>query len=257
VFDSAVNTINYATLFSDRIFSGNDRIANANQLTPGVVSRIIDPQTGIEALRVGIAQRLYFDTQRVTIPGVPRRTDTRSDLLVAASGDLGGGHGFDAGAQFSLRDSRVPEFDVAWRWWPSQARVFNLAARYRSLDYAQIDASWRWPLSSRWSSLGRLNYSVLREQLEPATGQIRNVSPQLLEGLAGFEYSADCWTTRFVMQSFVTAQSQRTSAFFVQLELAGLGRIGLNPLDILTRNIPGYRVVDQRRAPASRYYGYE
>jgi LPS-assembly protein len=257
IFDTALNTVNYATLFSDRLFSGNDRIANANQLTPGVVSRLIDPQTGIEALRVGVAQRLYFDSQRVTIPGVPTRTDSRSDLLVAASGELGGGHGFDAGVQFSVRESRVPQLDVAWRWWPSQVRIFNLAARYRTLDFAQIDASWRWPLSRRWSTVGRLNYSVLREQLDPATGQVRQVSPQLLEGVAGFEYSADCWTTRLVMQSFVTAESQRTSAFFVQLELAGLGRIGLNPLDILTRNIPGYRVLDQQRARSSRFYGYE
>jgi LPS-assembly protein len=257
IFDSAINTINYATLFSDRIFTGNDRIANANQLTPGVVSRLIDPETGAETLRLGIAQRFYFDEQRVTIPGAPIRTDPRSDVLVAASGELGGGHGFDAGVQFSLRESRVPQLDVAWRWWPSQARVLNLAARYRSLDYAQIDASWRYPVSRRWSTVGRLNYSVLREQLVPGTGQVRQVSPQLLEAVGGFEYTADCWTTRFVLQSFVTADAQRTNAVFVQLELAGLARIGLDPLDILTRNIPGYRVTDTRRPTPSRFYGYE
>lgn len=257
VFDSAINTLSYTTLFSDRIFLGNDRIANANQLTPGVVSRLIDPETGIETLRLGIAQRFYFEPQRVTLPGNVGRTDPRSDVLLVASGELGGGHGFDAGLQYSLRESRVPQFDLAWRWWPSQARIVNLAARYRSLDFAQIDASWRWPVSARWTTLGRLNYSVLREQLEPATGQIRQVAPQLLEGIAGFEYSADCWTARFVMQTFVTAQSQRTNAFFVQLELAGLARLGLNPLDILARNIPGYTVSDQRRPSPSRFYGYE
>jgi len=256
VFDSATTVLSYATLFSDRTFSGQDRIANANQLTPGLVSRLIDPQTGIEALRLGVAQRWYFDTQRVTIPGVPTRTDTRSDLLMGASAEFGNGHGLDAGAQFSLRDARTPQFDIAWRWWPSEVRVVNVAARYRQYDFAQLDTSWRHPVAARWAALGRLNYSVLREQLD-AAGQVRSVSPQLLEAVAGFEYSADCWTLRFVMQNFVAAPGQRNSAFFVQLELGGLARVGLNPLDILVRNIPGYRVLDHRQSPSSRYLGYE
>jgi LPS-assembly protein len=256
IFDASVTTLSYATLFSDRLFSGDDRIANANQLTPGVVSRLIDPATGVETLRLGIAQRWYFEPQRVTIPGVPLRTDPRSDMLLGASAELGGGHGIDAGAQFSLRDDRVPQLDVAWRWWPSQARVFNLALRYRQLDYAQVDASWRQPVAQRWTALGRLNYSVLREQVD-ATGQVRSVSPQLLEAVAGFEYTSDCWTTRFVVQNFLAAEGQRTSAFFVQLELGGIARLGLNPLDILVRNIPGYRVLDRRQSLPTRFYGYE
>ena len=50
---------------------------------------------------------------------------------------------------------------------------------------------------------------------------------------------------------------ERTSAFFVQLELNGLARIGLDPFDILTRNIPGYRPPSQRPVPPSKFYGYE
>jgi LPS-assembly protein len=256
VFDSAVTTLSYATLFSDRTFSGHDRIADANQLTPGLVSRLIDPQTGAETLRVGVAQRWYFDTQRVAIPGFPTRTDARSDVLLGASAELGNGHGFDAGAQFSLRDDQMPQLDLAWRWWPSQARVVNLALRYRQFDYAQLDLSWRHPVAARWTTLGRINYSVLREQID-ATGQVRDVSPQLLEAVAGFEYSADCWSLRFVLQNYLAAPEQRNSAFFVQLELGGLARIGLNPLDILVRNIPGYRVLDRRQPLPSRYFGYE
>jgi LPS-assembly protein len=257
VFDSAVSNLSFATLFTEQLFVGGDRIADANQLTAGAVSRFIDPATGIESLRLGIAQRLYFSPQRVSIPGVPTRTDTRSDVLLVASGNLGGGHGVDAGVQISVADARVPRFGLAWRWWPAYDRLLNVALRYQERDYAQIDASWRWPLSRRWATLGRMNYSVLRERLDPATGAVGPVDPQLLEGLIGFEYAADCWTTRFVAQRFVTAASTRTSAFFVQLELNGLARIGLDPFDILTRNIPGYRPPLQRPATPSRFFGYE
>jgi LPS-assembly protein len=257
VFDSAVSNLSFASLFNDNVFAGGDRIADANQLTAGAISRFIDPGTGVESLRLAAAQRVYFSEQRVTIPGVPTRTDSRSDLLLAASGNLGGGQNIDAAVQVSLTEPSVPRVGVSWRYWPAADRLLNVALRYQEKDYAQIDTSWRWPISRNWNTLGRVNYSFLRDQFNPTTGMVAPVQPQLLEGLFGLEYLADCWTVRLVAQRFVTASSQRTSAFFVQLELNGLARIGLDPFDILTRNIPGYRPPSQRPVPPSKFYGYE
>ena len=257
VFDSAVANLSFATLFNENIFSGGDRIADANQLTAGAITRFIDPATGVESLRFAAAQRLYFATQRVTIPGVPLRTDTRSDILLGVAGNLGGGHSIDAGVQFSMTEGRFPRLGASWRWWPSQDRLLNLAVRYQERDYAQIDTSWRWPIARRWNALGRVNYSFLTEQRDPATGVVNPVDPQLLEGLIGFEYLADCWILRGVAQRFVTSSAERTSAFFLQVELSGLARVGLDPFDILTRNIPGYRPLSPRPAPPSKFYGYE
>ena len=257
VFDATVNNLSFATLFAENTFAGGDRIADANQLTIGAISRFVDPASGVEGLRLAAAQRFYFDEQRVTIPGVPSRTDSRTDVLFAAAGDLGGGHSLDAAVQLSVRDTAIPRLGLSWRWWPSHERLLNVALRYQERDYAQIDASWRWPLSRRWNSLGRVNYSVLREELDPATGTVNAVQPQLLEGLVGFEYLADCWILRLVAQRFVTASNQRTSAFFVQVELSGLARIGVDPFDILTRSIPGYRAPAARPTPPSRFFGYE
>lgn len=257
VFDSAVANLSFATLFNEQLFVGGDRIADANQITAGAVSRFIEPSTGIESLRLGAAQRVYFNEQRVTLPGVPSRTYSRSDVLLVASGNLGGGHNLDAGVQVSVADGNVPRFGVSWRYWPAHDRLFNLALRYQERDYAQIDTSWRWPVTKRWSTLGRVNYSVLREGIDPKTGVLGPTQPQLLEGVIGFEYAADCWIGRVVAQRYVTTTSQQTSAFFVQLELNGLGRIGLDPFDILTRNIPGFRPPSTRPASPSRFFGYE
>jgi LPS-assembly protein len=257
VFDSAVAQLSFATLFNEQLFVGGDRIADANQITAGAVSRFIEPSTGIESLRLGAAQRVYFNEQRVTLPGVPSRTYSRSDVLLVASGNLGGGHNVDAGVQVSVAEGNVPRFGVSWRFWPAHDRLFNVALRYQERDYAQVDTSWRWPISRRWNTLGRVNYSVLREGVDPITGVLGPTKPQLLEGVFGLEYAADCWITRFVAQRYVTTTSQRTSAFFVQLELNGLARIGLDPFDILTRNIPGYRPPSTRPATPSRFFGYE
>ena len=257
VFDSAVNDFNFAQLFTENSFTGHDRIADSNQLTAALISRHIDAGTGVERLRLAIAQRFYFDAQQVTIPGQASRTDRRSDLLLAASSELGGGHSFDSGIQYAIRDDRIPRFSASWRYWPGDRRLLNAGVRFQSREYAQWGASWQWPLSQRWSTLGKINYSFLQERNDPNTGQLVDAKPGLVEGLLGFEYAEDCWATRFVVQRFVTAEGRNTTAFFLQFDLRGLGRLGTDPFGILVRNIPGYRIPDNRPPPTSRFYGYE
>ena len=91
-FDSALADLNYAQLFTENIFSGSDRISNANQLTAALTTRILDAETGAERLRAAIAQRYYFADQLVTLPGQspPRiRRPTCWRHSVHSSGDPG------------------------------------------------------------------------------------------------------------------------------------------------------------------------
>jgi LPS-assembly protein len=257
VFDTGVADFNFAQLFSDNTFVGNDRIADLNQLTTAVVSRLIEPRTGAESLRFALGQRMYFSDQRVGIAGVESRTDRRSDLLLAASMLLDPYTSIDAGLQYSVRDSSVPRFNLLWRYLPADGRVFNAGVRFLRDELGQVDTSWRWPIASRWMALGRINYSWLSKRIDPATLALVEAKPGIIEGVLGFEYNADCWTTRFVMQRFVTAAGRTTSAFFIQLELSGLARIGSDPFDILRRNIPGYRLPNDRPVLPSRFFGYE
>lgn len=255
VFDSATTDFSFAQLFSANTFVGNDRIADVNQLTAAAVSRLIEPETGAERLRVAVGQRIYFSDQRVTLPGVAPLGDGRSDLLLAAGGRLAEGMSFDTGLQYSLESSRLPRFNALWRWLPQEGQVLNVGARYRRDEIGQFDTSWRWPIGSRWMSMGRLNYSFLDRGRDPISG-IPN-ERGLVESVFGLEYDACCWISRFVVQRYVTGVDTNTTAFFFQLELKGLGRIGSDPFDILRRNIPGFNVPDVRPGQTSRYFGYE
>ncbi len=257
VFDSYEADFNFAQLFSENRFIGNDRIGDSNQVTAALVTRLINPGTGAETLKLAFGQRYYFSDQRVTIPGAPVRTDTRSDLLFAATGDLGRGLSFDGGVQYSVADQSVPRASFNVRWRADDGRVFNTGVRYLRDDLGQFDTSWRLPIAPRWVSLGRLNYSFLHRRIDPATGAVVEASPGIVEGLLGFEYQQDCWAARVVLQRFVTAANTTTTALFVQLELTGLGSVGSNPFDILRRNIPGYRLPTMRPQMPSQYFGYE
>ena len=255
VFDSATTDFSFAQLFSANTFVGNDRIADVNQLTAAAVSRLIEPETGAERLRFAVGQRIYFSDQRVTLPGVEPLGDGRSDILLAAGGRLADGMSFDTGLQYSLESSRLPRFNALWRWLPQEGQVLNVGARYRRDEIGQFDTSWRWPIGRRWMSMGRLNYSFLDRGRDPISG-IPN-ERGLVESVFGLEYNACCWISRFVVQRYVTGVDTNTTAFFFQLELKGLGRIGSDPFDILRRNIPGFNVPDVRPGPTSRYFGYE
>jgi LPS-assembly protein len=244
VFDSGQQDINFASIYSENQFSGWDRINDANQMTIGVTSRFIDTGSGAERLRAGVAQRFYFDTQRVSLPGVPARTDTSSDLLAALSGAVAPHWTAETGWQYSTNSSQTQKFNIGARYQPLPGRVLNLSYRETINVLRQTDFSAQWPVSQGWNALARWNYS-LREQ-------------RLLEGLVGAEYNGDCWVLRVVAHRFATTTQQASTTFFLQLELNGVSRIGSNPLETLKRNIGGYTRLDPRAQrpddPKSPYF---
>ncbi|MDO4638187.1 MAG: LPS-assembly protein LptD [Lautropia sp.] len=255
VFDSVATDLSFAQLFSENAFTGHDRVADADHLTAALVSRQIERSSGVERLRMAIAQRFYFSSQDVTIPGQPVRVDRRSDVLFAGSGELRGGHSMNIGVQYALRDRRVPRLNLSYRYRPGGRKLFNVGVRYQAREYAQWDTSLVWPIAGNWTALGRINYSFLKQDL--TTGQAVDVNPGLVEGLLGVEYARDCWAVRLVAHRFVTTTHKTSTVGYLQFDLRGLGHFGQDPFGILARNIPGYSLPDNHLAPAVRYYGYE
>ncbi|MBI4194525.1 MAG: LPS-assembly protein LptD [Betaproteobacteria bacterium] len=245
-FDSGVQDVNLATIFAENQFSGHDRINDANQVTLGVTSRLINADTGSERLRVAVAQRYYFQSQRVTVPGVPPRSSqsSTSDMLAALSGTVAPHWTAEVGWQYNTDLSQTQKFNAAARYQPQAGKVLNLAYRNTINSVRQTDISTQWPLTSQWTALARWNFSLLDDRT--------------LEALAGFEYNGGCWVFRVVGHRFATATQQASTSIFLQLELNGVSRIGSNPLDVLRRSIGGYVRQDgqparpeDRRVPGS------
>ena len=256
--DTAASELTFAQLLAENTFVGNDRIADANQLTTMLLSRIIKTDNGAELIRFAIGQRWYFSEQKVTIaPTEIPRTDTRSDVLVAASGNILPSLAFDAGMQYSVETAKIPRFNASLRYTPDKVNLVNLGYRFsKATDVNQFDVSWRWQVEDRWTVLGRLNYSLARTGTA-VTLQGRTDKPGLVEAILGLEYDMDCWASRFVVQRFVTADLKPTTQLFFQLELKGFGQIGISPFEVLKRNIPGYRPLNEQLKSPSTFFGYE
>ncbi len=249
LFDTGLADFNYAQIFSENLFNGGDRIADANQLTLAATTRLLSPTSGQEALKATIGQRFYFQNQQVPLDSVtPMRTDKTSDFLAAVSGRISQHWTLDSALQYNPHRNFFDRLGVGARYQPESAKVLNLGYRFaRSTDQVaalnQVDVSAQWPLGGPWSGVGRYNYSVY--------------DGRLVEGLGGFEYNAGCWIGRVVFQRFAAAAGTSTSAFFVQLELNGFSRIGSNPLETLKRNIPGYDRLNQTRHDSQPFNFYE
>jgi LPS-assembly protein len=229
IFDTAEADFNFAQIFSENRFIGHDRIADSNQLTAAVVSRFIESD-GVERLKFALGQRFYFNTQQVNLSA--GKDLSRSDLLLAATGQVNEAFYLDSSIQVSQSDRHLVRSAYGVRWQPAPKKVLNLQYNFQRDVLKQMELSGQWPVAQRWFVAAKANYSLKNHKL--------------VEGLAGVEYRADCWSLRLLTQRFTTADAKYTSRFSIQLELNGLGRLGFgsNPLEAMKKNISGYQAQD-------------
>ena len=260
-YDSGANDFNFATIWAENAFVGNDRISDSNLLTLGLTTRLLNPATGAEAARFGIAQRLRFKDQNVTLPGGTPVADRISDVLLGASVNWDPKWGFDATVQFNPTTEQSVRSTIGVRYNPGNYRTVTAAYRYQRDASEQLDVGWQWPVSDlwgdrgqdlgagrgqgegRWYSVGRLNYSLNERKL--------------VDAVIGFEYDAGCWLSRVVLERLQTSTTSVNQRIMFQLEFVGFTRLGVSPLKTLKDNIPGYQYLREQTSPPSRFSNYD
>jgi LPS-assembly protein len=217
-------------------------MGDANQLTLGLTSRMIESSTGLERLTASLGQVYYFRPPKVTL-GTSLGDKKSSDILAGVTSQMAPSVSIEAGIQYTPDLNRSEKIVLAGHYSPVPGSVVNAAYRYArgtvdpradpslQAGIEQVDISSQWPITSRISGVGRWNWSTKDRKL--------------VEGLAGFEYNAGCWQLRAVAHRFITATQQYSTSFQIQLELTGLSRIGINPLETLRQNIAGYRRTEE------------
>ena len=251
-FDSAGKDFNFESIFTENAFSGVDRVSDAHQVTAGVTTRVLDPLTGAESLRLGLVQRYLFREQRVTPDGAPF-TQRFSDVLLLGSTTLAPQWALDASVQYSPDSNRTVRSILGARYSPGPFRTVGLTYRLARSLSEQVEIGWQWPVYGRTPdpsgariaatgtactgslySVGRINYSTR--------------DSRVTDSVLGLEYDAGCWIGRLVAERLSTGRSEATTRLLLQLELVGLSRLGSNPLQVLKDNIPGYRLLRDDRA---------
>ncbi len=263
-YDAGFNDFNFATIFTENAFSGQDRVSDSRTLTVGATSRLIDSETGAEGAKFTLAQRFRFKDQKVLLtPKDTPFTDSYSDILLGASTYLTPRWALDSIVQYNPETAISERSSVGTRYNPSSYRVLTAAYRYQRSVSTTMDVAWQWPLNDlwgdrgvddgrgrglgeqRWLTVGRGNYSMLEKRF--------------IETLTGLEYDAGCWVGRVVVsRSQVSLTDSPNSRLMFQLEFNDFSRVGINPLSSLKNNIPRYQNLreNQHRTP-SRFGQYD
>ena len=266
-YDSAANDFNLASIYTENAFGGNDRISDTRAVTVGVSSRLLDPDTGAEVVRLGVAQRYLFRDQEVFLPnatglaGGDPINERLSDILLAARVQWSPRWLTDANVQYSPGDRQSVRTTLSGRYTPSNFRVLSAAYRLQRGSSEQFDVGWQWPLSDlfgspagpavrgralgpgQWYSVGRINYSV--------------PDRKVVDLVAGFEFDGGCWLGRVVLERLQRSNASANQRILFQLEFTGFSRLGSNPLKTLKDNVPRYQYLREEINPPSRFQQYD
>ena len=249
-FDSALKDYSFASIYSENVFSGVDRVSDTNALTAGVTTRLLDAASGAELLQLGIVQRYLFNDQLITDTGLPERRGY-SDVLLRGSTRVVEPFNLDGYVRYSPNTDRVMRSILGLQYVPAPFRVLNLSYRYARDISSQWEASWQWPLyqpdgvpqrkewdgragscGGAWYTVGRVAYSTRDDRVT--------------DSVVGVEYDAGCWIARMAVSRWSTGVSEASTQVLLQLELVGLSRLGSNAFRILRENVPGYQPLRER-----------
>jgi len=213
-FDTAPFTFGFSQLFHYNRYTGADRQSNANQLTLALTTRSINQMNGRELWSLSFGQILYFENQKVlSVDNEPILSENSSPFI--------------AEFKLNLTNRLQARIGTQWDWQNSQFDVAVIGATYRAGNGMRLGAEYRYrrgsvdqydiryyqPVNEAWRVMGRVNYSMLDNDL--------------LSAEAGFEYDSCCWALRMVAKRFLrNREGDHRDAIYLQLILKGLGGFG-------------------------------
>jgi len=228
LFDTIEPTYNLVQLFRKYRYLGADRIADTDQLSFGITTRLIDAETGKERLHATLGQTRYLSPQRVTLPGEPPSTGADSDYIAEISISLRDAWRLGVDYQWDSNNRKTARTETRFQYRPQGDRLVGLAYRYQDGLLEQGDVSLVWPMGEAWRVIARTSHSFLDKQP--------------LESFLGLEYEACCWRLRLIGRRYISRRTgESDSSFTVQFQLRGFSDEGSSPEELLDRGILGYQ----------------
>lgn len=231
-YDSTRLQLNYIGLFRDRIFSGLDRIADANQITTGMTSRIYDVDL-IERFNVSVGQIYSLTLPRTSLSTIGNKEDSNS---IVWAGELywrlNNNWGTRGGIQYDTRLDHVSLENATLEYRQNADHIIQFNYRYNSPEYvasaiqiknssiiykegvSQIGVVASWSIADAWSVIGKYYYDIRAKQSA--------------EQLIGFHYNSCCYAIRLGYERKINGwennKSQYDNQVSLNIELRGLSK---------------------------------
>lgn len=254
-FDTVLLPFYFEQLFSLNAFTGDDRIQNANQVSLGLTSRILDADNGSPILTANIGEIYYIDLPRVCLSAGCTQSAFQFSPIVgeltygsspwSISGNLAWDPNLEetnnAGVNltYNREGTHIVSFGYLFVHGNGTSIVpefFSQPGNIYSNNTSHFTTSAAWPIVRKWSGVGYWDYNINYHRTDAY--------------FVGVQYDTCCWALRLITQhSFVGyvispnqgVQNSYDTSYYFQLQLKGLGDFGTANLNkLLSSSIPGF-----------------
>jgi len=245
-FDTQLLSFSFDQLFATNRYSGFDRLDNANQMSFGLTTRVLNASDSSEKLDLGLGTIYYFQPSKVQLnTTTPLNTNHWSPIVTKMTYYPWAKWSSTLSAAWDTKKKRLDNGSINLTYNPSSDHLFNVGYQYVQADgidpqgysnsTSQVYVGGTWPLAPHWSGLGYLFYNLSKHNLK--------------DTFIGVQYDACCWGLRIVARreyigdepEGTTFNRQFKTGAYIQLLLKGLGAFGNSSIsDDLAKDLPGY-----------------
>lgn len=230
-FDSNLIGFSYAQLFSENRFTGYDRIGDADQISFGLSSRLLQAN-GTEKARASIGQIYYLDDQEVA----DTSTDDESHIVGEAYYQWRKSWSINNDMEWDP-DNRQVEKGGSYLSFSEHNLIWNTGYRYTHNGDKQSDISSVFQLNHNWHALGRWLYDLEEHKS--------------IDQIVGIGYESCCWSSKLLLQHLRVSSDTSTlldetdTRIMLHFELKGLAGFNQKTNNLINNSIPGYQHREQ------------
>ncbi|UOF93850.1 MAG: LPS-assembly protein LptD [Bordetella sp.] len=266
IYDTTLSDFNFSQAFKENIYLGGwDRIANANHATTSITMRWFDKKTGVERVSLSGLQRFHFNEN------IHERLNQKilSNFLFVANATLAKSINLTTNSSFNLYERNFIRSLFKIHWSPKNLTNISISYRYRktlasNLEKYQckdqqkhISLSFQWPFSEKLYGVGCFDYPFHSKIIHSISDSVKNRSNfKIIESIIGAEYKDKCWIGRVVFHRSFSFKGHSNTALLFQIEFSGLGSLGYDPTDFLTKKIIGYERLNNNISKSKEFVNY-
>jgi len=217
-FDSGGGSASsFGHFFRENRFFGGDRIGDTHQVSAGLISRIVNDDSGEEKFILKIGQVFFFEDRKVGLTAnTPSETSSISDFLLETSANLNKDWSLHGFTRWSEEESDIEfiqfsvEYDHSKRRKDSVSYTLNKNFDAQTKD-EQISFEIKTPLAPGWQLETGVDYSISDSATRSAE--------------LGVSFDRCCWAIKLGAQRFLDGTGGYDNRFLFMFELDNLGRV--------------------------------
>lgn len=210
-YDSALLQNDYFSLFSDRRYSGLDRISSANLITAGGTTRFFNEKTGAEVFNFSAGQTYYLTPSKIDDNSLNSTAKRSSSWALESNWKFHRKWNLHGSYQYDTRLNETSLANISVQYKPSQNKVIQLNYRYASEDYINQNLS-----TNRYNQdikqVGAVLGWELTDNVAVMASHYQDVAlKKPVESQLSMNYNTCCWSANVYVARRLTATPTNAS----------------------------------------------